>query len=186
LYCRGRLSLDRTDFIVRFFEKAPEELRVYALSYTGQVIYSEPNVAPEVLERLKTLWMWRAKADASLPELETFGWWFASKKFDDNWSIDQLKSVLSVTNEIEVSGLAIEHLAALVEEMPMEVLECLKLLVGTKEEWKISTWEKNTRPILSATIQSEDREIRSMAETLVNLLGARGYWQFRDLLPRVK
>ncbi len=56
---------------------------------------------------------------------------------------------------------------------------------GDKEGWGILGWREHVRTILTTAIQSSDLEARQADVDLVYRLGARGYFEFRDLLPKV-
>lgn len=200
LYRRGKLALDEPDgLLVRFYAKASDALCGYAFSTEGRRLYNTKETVPsKVLGRLKTLWERRlaaAQADPSptshAAELAAFGWWFASAKFDDTWTLDQLTQVLNLRpSEIVprmrgVDRLVAERLARLVENNPRQVVGCLRLMVeGDVEGWRLRSWREQIRTILATAIQSGDAEARQVAVDLVHRLGARGYFEFRDLLPK--
>ena len=76
-------------------------------------------VPPEILQRFRFLWEKRLSVAISSPdlyseELAAFGSWFASGKFDDNWSLEQLKTVLNLVDKAEPDHLVIERLVQLV------------------------------------------------------------------------
>ncbi len=198
LYWRGKLTLDESDgLLMRFYAKASDTLCGHAFSTEGRRFYNtKETILPEVLGRLKALWERRlaaAQADPSptshAAELAAFGWWFASAKFDDTWALDQLTQVLNLRpSEIVprmrgVDHLVAERLARLVENNPRQVVRCLRLMVeGDVEGWRIRSWREHVRTILDTARQNPDMETRQAAVDLVHRLGARGYFEFRDLL----
>jgi len=199
LYGRGRLALDEPDGLLpRFYAKASDALCGYAFATEGRRLYNTKGAVPsEILARLRALWEQRfnvAQADTSpsshAAELAAFGWWFASAKFDDTWALDQLTQVLKLTPSEIVSRMrgvdhrVVERLAKLVENNPRQVAGCLRLMIeGDVERWHLHSWREHTRTILATAIQSVDAEARQAAVDLVHRLGARGYFEFRDLLP---
>jgi hypothetical protein len=54
---------------------------------------------------------------------------------------------------------------------------------GDKEGWSILGWREYARMILTTAIQGSDLEAWQAAVDLVHRLGARGFFEFRDLLP---
>jgi hypothetical protein len=117
-------------------------------------------------------------------ELSKFGWWFTSDKFDDSWAVEQLIAVLSLTRRIDADWLVLERLALLAEAMPKEVVRCVSLMIeGDLEAWTIHGWLKDLRAILSKIIRSSDLNARQATVEIVNRLGAKGFLEFRDLLP---
>lgn len=194
-YWRGKLNLNELGgLLARFYVKADGMLRSRSLEFIGRSLRdTKEPVAPHLLERLQALWTQRIEEvrnsapPAPHTELAAFGWWFISAKFDDGWSIAQLRDVLKLTGSIEPDFLVIERLAALASSMPILTVECLGIMVkGEKEGWGIHSWSENVRKILVTTLHSEDIVAHQTAEDIVDLLIARGYLAFRDLLSEMK
>lgn len=193
-FWRGKLNLDEPDGLLsRFFAKASDDLRGHALSTVGRWLYDAKEAVPSaVLDRLKALWLQRLEAarDAPSPsshaaELSRFGLWFASGKFDDAWTIDQLKQALQLTGAIEPSHLVVERLAALADTMPLLTIECLNLLVQKADtRWEVLRWRNHARTVLTTALDSDNPPARQAADDLVNRLGALGHLEFRDLVSK--
>jgi hypothetical protein len=200
LYWRGKLALDELDgLLARFYAKASDALCGYAFTTEGRRLYDTKETIPsETVSRLKALWKQRltaAQVDASpvshAAELTAFGWWFASGKFDGAWALDQLMQVLNlaptkiVPRMQGVDRLIVERLAALAKDKPRQAVECLRLMVeGDTEGWRVRSWRGHTEAILTTAIQSSDLEAHQAAVDLVHRLGARGHFEFGNLLPR--
>ena len=188
LYGWGKL--EATDPILEeFFAKTPERIRGHGFRQLGFGLYHEKGTPlPEIIERLKTLWEQRIAAAKSagekrIAELWTFGWWFASDKFDDDWALSQLAEVLSLTGKVEVDHLVLQRLAKLAEKRPPLTVACLGLMVdGAKEPYEIVGWEKDARTVLSSALKGSDDQARTDAIALINRLDARGHSSFRELL----
>jgi hypothetical protein len=77
-----------------------------------------------------------------------------------------------------------ERLAELAPQYPLKTVECLRLMIdGAREAWQISQWRKAPRKILQAAKESGDATvIKAVVVDVVNRLGARGFFEFRDLL----
>lgn len=160
-----------------------------AIRFAGEnLIKILDEAPPEKLKKLRTLWENRISAvrDNALEhkkELASFGWWFVSGKFDDNWSIVQLKKVLSLIGNIEPDDMVINCFEGMMGKMPLDVLECLILIVkGDAEGWRISYWKERLKGLISSAINM-DKEVRQKAIELLNILGAKGFLEFRELLP---
>jgi hypothetical protein len=157
----------------------------------GRSLYTEgAAVRPELVERSKIFWQRRLDvvktvgSSSQSDELIHFGWWFASGKFDDTWSVVQLMEVLRLTGKAKPDHLVVKRLASLAARMPLEVVQSLQMMVeGDREDWKIQAWRSETRTILSTAIQARNVDAREAAIDLVHRLGAHGYLEFRDLLP---
>lgn len=192
-YWRGKLTEDDPDgLLVSFYAKADVKLRSSVIDFIGRSLHNTPGaVAPEALERLQKLWNRRIEAVGAAEtvgqereELTSFGWWFASKKLPDQWSIDQLIEVLKIAGMIEPEHMVVERLAELSRTMPAKTMECLALIVeGDKNGWGVLGWRDHARTTIVTAINSVDQSARRQAIELVHRLGARGHFEFRDLLP---
>lgn len=194
MYYWGKLNL-QDELILEFYTKSSDKIRGHALHYLGYSLYSEKGpIAPEILERVRALCDVRLAAiknatDKSVhqSELAAFGWWFASAKFDDTWSLSHLIEVLGSSQGIEVDHLVVERLAQLSKVMPEECVESIRLLSeSTIEIAEIYGWQEHGRTVLSESMSSESENARSAAITLINRLEARGFSGFGDLLPPKK
>jgi hypothetical protein len=193
-YWWGVLNLsDPGGLLQRFYNCASDTLRAHALSFLGRNLHQiSGDIPPENLERLQLLWDSRLRAAQELPsshmeEVAEFGWWFASAKFDAFWAVAQLKEVLKLTAEVEPYDSVVDHLAALTPTMPLDAIECLKLILeGDKQGWRVGAFREAKRNILTAALHSQDHEARQVAENLINRLGAQGFWDFRDLLREAR
>ena len=117
-----------------------------------------------------------------ISEMNAFGWWFASKKFDDNWALTQLIGALKISGKIDHSDLVVERLAELVTQMPNEVVKALHLIVEGKEEWGIYSWRDAAKEILGKALLTTAKQ---RAEDLINHLGRLGYLEFGELLKQI-
>lgn len=191
-YLRGKINMaDSGNVLALFYEKSTVKLRAHVIEFMGRSLYTEgTTVRPELVERSKIFWQRRlddvktVRASSQSDELIQFGWWFASGKFDDTWSISQIMEVLRLTGKVKPDHLVVKRLASLAVRMPLEVVQCLrKMIEGDREDWKIRAWQSEARTILSTAIQARNVDAREAAIDLVHRLGARGYLEFRDLLP---
>jgi hypothetical protein len=191
-YWRGKIKMDGLDDVLTlFFERADDQLRGHALDSIGRGLYNtEGQMEKAIVDRLKALWLRRLTAaraatetDSYLSEIASFGWWFASGKFEDDWSIEQLRNALELVGKIEPDHLVIKRLATLSHTMPTPVLRCLDLMVaGAREGWRMHAWSDEMRVILSSALKSGDEEARRLATDLINRLSAQGNLEFRSLL----
>lgn len=190
-YWRGKLNIDEPEgLLARLYARAPDSLLIYALDFIGRSLYNaKESVEPKILNRLQELWGLRIKTvrETKPIELISFGWWFASAKFDDGWAISQLKNVLELAGDIRYDNMVVARLATLSMKMPLLTVECLALLLESDEKgWHIRIWNEHARIILSAALQSTDENARQIALNQIDRLGARGYLAFRDLLSICK
>lgn len=187
-FWRGKLLLIDPLF-QHFWEKASDGLRAHAFSNVGQALeHTKGEVAPEILNRLKSLWSERlaicekaADGEKHKEEMAAFGWWLISRKLDIPWVITQLIRALKISGKIENDRKVMEYLVEQASEYPEESVQCLQLMAeGDLQGWRIYHWQEQAKNLLSIVLQkSEDRE---QAASLVNYLGSRGFREFRDLL----
>jgi hypothetical protein len=192
LYWRGETGLDDAgSLLARFYAKATSRLARYAIDVIGRRLCQEQEVvSPELIGRLRTLWAQRLDAVSATAssridavELVSYGWWFISGRFDDNWAIDQLTSTLNLAGETMPDHLVVERLAGLASTLPGQVVACLRLLVeGDQRRWGIRIWEPHVRTALTMAIQSSDVEARQAAIDFIHVPASRGHLSFRDLL----
>jgi hypothetical protein len=77
-----------------------------------------------------------------------------------------------------------EQLTQIASREPGRVLSCFQMIVeGNPSGWRAYNWHENARPLLSAIVGSHDAVAKEQAVALIHRLGARGYTEFRDLLP---
>ena len=189
-YWIGKLDLAEESLLQSFFVNAPTQLKAELIDFIGRSLINTKEEIPDAaLNRLKTLWEFRLAAvkdnqgNEAVQQLEGFGWWFIAEKFDRKWSINQLLETLRLTNKIDADHKIIEHLEALTEIYPKEVVECITLMLeGEKEGWGLLYWGKNLRNILVKVLSSKDPNAITMVENLVNALGKKGLMDYRDLI----
>jgi hypothetical protein len=192
-YWRGKLGFDSIQGLLpRFFERADIEIRRRAIEFIGRSLKqsTRDQTSDQVRARLRDLWDRRITAAETSPipgddvkELEGFGWWFVSNQFDDEWLVSELSRLLRLGGQPEPAHLVVEKLAMLVDRLPLDAVKILRLMVeGAKESWAIDAWLDEARLLLSKALASSDTEAREEAKTVVHLLGARRYFDFRDLL----
>lgn len=189
LVIRGRLALD-DELLKRFFEIAPEKIRVHALDFIGRLLHNEeaPPPTEAQAERLKALWQARfaafvADSGKHRQEIGAIGWWFASSgKLPEDWLMTQLLAVLERGVPVDYPHGVIERLADLAPKRPYETIRALRLMVPVQEEpYLLAGWREPTRRLISAAGQSNDEKAREETRTLLNEIAARGYSDYDDL-----
>jgi hypothetical protein len=193
-YWRGKLALEEPGGLLgRFYTQATDQLRAEAIEFVGRSLANTMGDIPiEIMDRLRALWeqrmlVARAAHDASnvTQELASFGWWFVSEKFEEDWAIRHLEEVLRIAKRAEPDHLLAERLAALAVRKPFVAVRFAKgLIEADKSGWAILGWESHLKTILTTAMASGDEQAREAAVALVHHLGARGHLQFRELLRR--
>jgi hypothetical protein len=190
LYWWARLQLE--DSLFRdFWLNAAVKTRAAALATLGRwLLGPKETVSEEVIQRLKRLWEWRLEEARKAvdktgfaKEIAAFGSWFASGKFDDTWAIAQFENVLELSGRIEINHQFMEQLARIGLAMPAEAVRVLaRIAAGDQGTWQVTMYYKDqSRQILSAAMAAGG-PASAIASKLINELGSRGYYDFRDLL----
>jgi len=187
-FWRGKLEYE-SDIIGSFFRRADPKLRGHALNFIGRSLRNTKEAIPkEIAERLKGFWEKRVEAaklqpEACAEELKEYGWWFASSKLDDEWSVHQLLEALHLAKRVEPDHLVVERLVDMAKAMPRPCIWALEMIIeGDTKGWSVLGWSDKAKEIIRTARKSGDPVARQSAEDLVNLLGSRGYFDFGDLL----
>jgi len=190
-YAWGKSSLDHEDsLITRFFTAASPGLRASAIGFVGEDLrVTEGSIDGEILSRLQTLWNSRlevARRPGSVSnyrdEMAAFGWWFASGKFDEEWSLTQLREVLLLEKKVDGDDFVVERLAALAPKYPRIVVECLGLMIeGDEEGYGVEMWRDSAQELLRVALNTDDAARRE-ATVLINRISARGAIDYAFLL----
>jgi hypothetical protein len=187
-YWRGKLEYE-SDILRNFYRRADAKLLGYALNFVGRSLRdAKEPISDSVAGRVKDLWEKRLEAakkrpEASSEELKEFGWWFASARLDDEWSMHQLLEALHLAKSVFPDHLVVERLVDIATKMPRHSVQALAMMVGgDAKNWGILGWPDKAKEIIRIALRSSDAVARQSAEELVNLLGSRGYFDFGHLL----
>lgn len=189
-YWLGILEFGSADGLLdAFYANSPDKLRGHAMWFVGTSVSDwDDGVPPEVYERLRVLIERRIEAAKLNPadfadELASFGWWFASGKFNEDWSIKTLLTVLQLTGKAESEMDVVKLLATRCAKDPMECLTCLRLMIeGDRDGWLILGVENDAMELLRQAIRSDHPDAAPGARRLAEVLIARGHFGFRSLL----
>ena len=187
-YRHGALSLE-DPLIQEFWASAGDKTRAHALGFIGRSLVNCPELEPgqETLERLRALWDYRrSQADSATAkdryslEMASFGFWFASAKFEDAWSLSNLYSALVIARNIDNAEEVVERMLTLVNDYPNEVIDCLEILIRSSLDLRgVYIWRDNAKEILAIALETDATD---KARVLIHFLGSRGHEEFRDLL----
>jgi len=187
-YWRGELTLAENDLVRTFLAAADAELRGHALEWIGRILHQlEDPLSTDVEQRLTALWEWRVSVKPMAPEeLSAFGWWFASGRLDQVWSLKVLEKLLSSTILPEPDHMVAERLAAIAEDYPDQAVTGLHWMVDLASEgWAIHGWLDSARRILEVGLKSRESSTRERATRIVHKMGALRFGDFRGLLNLV-
>ncbi|MBI3491550.1 MAG: hypothetical protein HY047_07210 [Acidobacteria bacterium] len=170
-----------------FFQRASADLRLEALDFIGRNLGDRRDeTASEVLTRLMKLFDSRASAfepGVVDRELQAFGWWLASEKFDLDWALERALSVLRWGIQLEPDHVVVQYLGRLVATRPVAAV---RLLIGVidnqADQWSIHGWRKEARSVLESAVASGDEEAVAVVREAIGKLVARGHLEFRGLM----
>lgn len=184
----GFVGLEEGSVFVKYWRAAPADVKQQVVADVGWAFErrdKEPD--PEVLARLMETWEWILDDGRTHDEqpLSGFGAWLGVRAFTGDWLLAQAAAVLDLSVTLEPDFTVYEALARLASDHPGEVVRVLRRMVTTTtEEWSLHGSIDEVRQALERVLASRDPAAGEQAQALINLLGARGITQFRDLLPR--
>ena len=177
------------DLVSEFFAASSDDLRSYALQYTGSCMsQTAGELDLKVLARLTVLWDWRRSSieSSSDPkrhagELTAFEWWFTSDKLDIEWSLNNLEWTLNLGPGPEHPYQVVRKLAQLAaqhEDQLPSVIRCLDHLSKKCEMGGFIGCVKELQDVLGQATQGAAHE---QVRALANRFLASGFHQFRGL-----
>jgi hypothetical protein len=196
-YAHGKSNLHEEESLIsRFLTVASPSIRASALGFLGESLRgTEGSVNPEIISSLQTLWSKRfdharhaTTIDDYKDELAAFGWWFVSEKFDEEWSLTQLRKVLLLIKKVDADDYVVERMAALAFRYPRIVVECLSLMIeGDEEGYSVEIWKAPAQELLRAALKQEtDSTAQHEASVLINHISARDAMDYALLLTELE
>jgi hypothetical protein len=180
---RGTIGTD-DGTLGKFFSSAPAAIKAHAIGYVGRSLKSERReIGDDFVSRWRQLWDWRTHATSPIEPAEyaEFSWWFASARFDINWSLECFAESLERCNSLPICPFVLEELARLATRHPVAVIGMAERLVDMPSAcWSLPSFEDHGVSLLRSCM--EDSQARSRAEVVVDQLVAKGYLKFRELV----
>jgi len=188
-YWYGQIDLSNISIMKKMLDTAHVKHLSEAINFIGFRLYKADennlDITDQELKRLADLWEYvvtLAKKDPSKQEaLEDFGTWFASGKFNDDWSLDQLLKALRLAGSVDLDFAVLERLEKLVAANPAKAVGIIDAMVdgSTRDRWAIGTWRDNAVAILKTAYSSTDTSTKQAAKALANKLVNKGYEEYR-------
>lgn len=188
---RGLVAWSDDDGLLRrFFENAEPEGARRPIWLIGRDLSNEENEIPdEAVHRFQRLAdeLLRLLKEAGrerMGHLSRLGWWFASGRFDPEWTLDRLTRLLKFAGAAKPSFAVMDSLAEMSKNHPAKAFEVLSLLVKTSTDGPgrsvLVGRSEPARAILGAALAHPPKE--DDATLFIHQLGAAGHENFRDLL----
>jgi hypothetical protein len=188
-YWYTAMDLSEGSLISELLRTADKKYVKELTNFIGFRLYKskEAKIDDEQIKKLMALWeavVELTKNDETKAEaLEEFGTWFASGRFDPEWSLEQLTYAAAKAGDIHLDFAALEYMETLAQQYPAECIKALSAMVdGTRERWSVSSWSKNATAIIQAAYSTGNDEIKQSAVTLANKLVAKGHTEYRDII----
>lgn len=187
LYSQGVIAFGDDDGLLdRFYQVATVDRRAQAIEAIGHGIADGDKLSDELASRLRSLLELRIDAvrdGGDGEELRGFAWWFASGKFDSEWSLARLREILETGGRLHPDHVVAERLAALRQAHLPEAVRALEALLEaeTREWFPLAARDEISAIVTDGLAAGGDTEGRS--RDIVNRLVARGHRNFEGLLP---
>lgn len=79
--------------------------------------------------------------------------------------------------------LIVDYIANNCDKFPIESIEILFKALSSSEQPMFFSYKEDVDKILNASIQSDNKKAKDIAILIINLLGERGDFQWKHLLP---
>ena len=182
---------DEHSLIFKFFNTASGEYRKIAIRNIGTNLskYQYKEDFEKIKNRLINLLDYRLREASTenitdyIEELHGFIYWFRTSIFDEEWTINRLLEILRLLNDsFKESYFIPEILEDFAVEYPVQVIECLEIIIKNeiREDFLLS--ENKYKSMLKDIINSENEEANQRAVNLINYLLRMNFHNFKDLL----
>ncbi len=182
---------DEHSLIFKFFNTASGEYRKIAIRNIGTNLskYQDKEDFEKIKNRLINLFDYRLKEASSenianyIEELHGFIYWFRNSIFEEEWTINRLLEILRLLNDsFKESYFIPEILEDFAEEYPVQVIECIEIIIKKEIKDGFLIFENKYKSMLKDVINSENEEAKQKAVHLLNYLLIMNLHNFKDLL----
>jgi hypothetical protein len=187
-YAYSAIEID-DPLLVNFFTSASPALCAQAIGDIGWSVGQEdsalPSAIPERLMRLleHRLSVLKGASREEGRELETFGWWINCGKVPEAWVVDQAMQILEKQHCLSPDFAVVEKFASLTSKYPYEAVRVVQVLLEEdRDGWSVHGWNEHLDTILTAALRDGD-DAKNEAIAVIDLLVARGFRSYRNLLP---
>lgn len=182
----GAVDLAPDGIFARFWDVTPVDLATHVIRGVGWSFeHGSPHLSEEVRTRVVETWEWIFDhSREKRASLGAFGAWFGGDQLEDGWLLAQGQRVLELGVQLDPDHVVYKALPRMAGDYPREVVEVLRLMIVTDPEgWSVLGSVDEARQTLATALESGNEGARSDAIVVLNLLGAKGMGEFRDLVP---
>jgi hypothetical protein len=187
-YAHSAIEID-DPLLVQFFTSASVDLRAQAIGDIGWSIgHDGAPLTPVVKERLmrlleRRLSLLKEASPAEGKELETFGWWINCGKFPEAWVVEEAMQIVEKQHRLSPDFAVAETFASLASRYPYEAIRVVHLLLEEdRDGWSIHGWSQHLDTILKTALRNGEHA-KKEAVAMIDLLAARGFRGYRNMLP---
>jgi hypothetical protein len=185
LYWWGQIELLPNSVLNEFLNNANETALRSSIVYLGRSLSEASDVvSKEVISRLKNLWDYilnSAHVAESPGVFASFGWWFNTQYFDDEWALDHIQRGLRLSGgKFEPLLNALTRLAALVRAYPEAAFDSARMIALSADEY-IDLWPNELQTILETALRAGDDNLSDRVREFINELGKRGRFSYRAM-----
>src|SRR5207248_2846487 len=192
LYWFGELQLD-DPLLTQFYEHASAYILGELTREIGRLFSQEPEIRPEVLQRLMALCDKRLEIASSRPlpgpikrmmdeEIAWFASWLEIAALPADWRLERLGRVLRLVQRIDAHNVRVDRLVREIPTYLAAVVRCFKLLSEKlPRDAYLSSERDAAKAILRAGLQSTDRDIHDDAVQARDNLLLAGRFEFMQL-----
>jgi len=183
--------------IAKYYQKVDPRYYAAPAHYIGVGIKDQtnfPDQNPQLKERIKKFFEWRLstaeerfkdppeRADDYSKELLEFYWWFQCRGLEIGWKFEKLLKVLELVKTPGHISMLLEELSKHLHDHRKEVLQCFAAITSkTQPDEYFFISDEHAKPILLEGLNSEDAELKKLAdEARENLLKA-GSFEYLDV-----
>jgi hypothetical protein len=186
LYGRAEIELDE-ELLTEYFKLTPAPTLAKVLGHLGWLLGQNEDVPVEFVERLASLWDWRAEsvreAAADIVELSEFSSWVKSEKFEPSWWLPRL-GFAATSSEFRPNFIG-DSLELASASHPREALLVLATLIGERDEpYRRFDLIRSAPTIIAAALDSGDEVGINAANDLLDRLGRQGHVDMAALVRK--
>lgn len=201
-YFNGWIGFDHP-LLVRFFEKAPRELRAHAVGFlsTGfKPVKEEGRADKKIRERLKGYWQARLEEirrnrEENLEEAVEFTTWVSDSLLDEGETLDLLYQTLGLTGGKLGQGRnvwdCVQGICEIADKHELMALRCLNKAVSDEQmAMDFSLYEEKLTEFMESVVQLPDDyedvgRIRKEAIRLADAYGRMHIYKFRGVYEKL-
>jgi hypothetical protein len=180
---------EKPNLLAKFFAVGSDDLRSYALQYTGSCMsQTAGDLGSEVSTRLTELWDWRRSSIESSGdptghacELSAFEWWFTSDKLNTEWGLNNLEWTLKLGPGPEHPYQVVRKLAQLAAQHQDQLSGVIRCLDQLSKKCEMGGFIGCVPQLQDVLGQAAQGTAHAQVRVIANRFLANGFHQFRAL-----